>query len=256
MPTVPKTQLYQWPDKMLFVGPLGEVGAHRHGANAWCHALEGELGYAAGRGAGWSRADGARIALGCEHRLHGGDRPVAVLYLHPEFDTPQAPGTQLLSERAPPLLHDAYRSGSLSAAALAELGAGLDRIVYGGREPGAGRASPAVGAAVACLKHRLAHNLTLPEVAAAAGLSPGRLLHRFSAELGLAPRRFRLWHRLVRSLDLAVAGGSLTAAALDAGFASPAHLSSAFRASFGLAPSAVLRAPGLEMHRCTATVSP
>jgi len=244
-----KTQLYQWPDKMLFIGPLGEVAAHAHGANAWCYALDGALGYAAGRSAGWSHAAAARIVLGCEHRLHGNDRPVAVLYLHPEFDTPQLEGTRLLGEAAPPLLHDAYRSASLSAAALAELGAGLDCIVYGGREPGAGGASPAVGAAVACLKRGLAHNLGLPEIAAAAGLSAGRLAHRFSEGLGLAPRRFRVWHRLVRALDLAVAGGSLTAAALDSGFASPAHLSSAFRASFGLSPSAVLRVPGLDMHR-------
>ncbi len=243
-----KTQLYQWPDKMLFIGPLGEIGAHRHGANAWCYALEGELGYAAGHD-GWSHTRGARIALGCEHRLHGGGRPVAVLYLHPEFDAPPAAVTRLLSGPAPLLLQDAYRSGGLPAAALVELGAGLDRIVYGGRQPGAGSSSPAVGAAVACLKRGLAHNLGLSEVAAAAGLSAGRLLHCFSEELGLAPRRFRTWHRLVRALDLAVAGGSLTAAALDAGFASPAHLSSSFRASFGLPPSAVLRAEGLEMHR-------
>ena len=251
IPTAPKTQLYQWPDKILFIGPLGEVGVHRHGANAWCHALEGELGYA--EQGGWSHAAGARIRLGRAHRLHGGDRPVAVLYLHPEFDRPTAAGTRLLAAGAPPLLQDAYRSSALSAAALAELGAGLDRLLYGGREPGTGSASPAVGAAVACLKQQLQRNLALPEVAAAAGLSAGRLAHRFSQELGLAPRRFRLWHRLVRALDLSVAGGSLTAAALDAGFASPAHLSSAFRASFGLPPSAVLRAPALEMHRLTAS---
>lgn len=248
---IPKTQLYQWPDKMLFIGPLGEVGAHRHGANAWCYALDGELGYAAAGGADWSRAPAARIALGCAHRLHGAERPVAVLYLHPEFDSGRG-CLCLLDEAAPALLQDAYRSRGLSPQALVELGAGLDRIVYGGREPGSVAASAAVGAAAACLKQGLDRNLPLSAIAAASGLSPGRLQHRFGAELGLPPRRFRGWHRLVRALDHAAAGRSLTAAALDAGFASPAHLSSAFRASFGLAPSAVLRAPALELHRATA----
>jgi len=171
-----------------------------------------------------------------------------VLYLHPEFDAGRA-ATRLLGAAAPALLQDAYRSAGLAAAALTELGAGLDGIVYGGREPGIVAASAAVGAAASCLRQGLERNLPLSEVAARSGLSPGRLQHRFNAELGLAPRRFRVWHRLVRALDLAVAGGSLTRAALDAGFASPAHLSSAFRASFGLTPSAVLRAPALEMHR-------
>lgn len=258
MPTDPKTQLYQWPDKMLFIGPLHEVAPHRHGANARCYALERELGLAPGRSVAWSRGAGARIAMGCEHRLHGGGWPVAVLYLHPEFDDWRAAaaaaggaGACVLPQAAPTLVQDAYRSDGLSGAALAELGAGLDRLLYGEREPGVCTGA-AVGAAVRCLKNGLQHNLPLWQLAAAAGLSAGRLSHRFSAELGLPPRRFRGWHRLLRALELALRGSSLTAAALDAGFASPAHLSSAFQATFGLPPSAVLRGPGLEFHRIRA----
>lgn len=252
-----KTQLYQWPDKMLFIGPLQAVAAHRHGANAWCLSLERELGLAPARGDGWRHAAAAQIALGHPHRLHGGGHPVAVLYLHPEYDdwrsAAQAAGpagARLLSRAAPlphALLNDAYRSGALAPCAVAELGRRLDRFVYGERPAGSGVRRDAVGAAVACLKQGLDQNLSLREVAAAAGLSPGRLVHRFSAELGLPMRRFRAWHRLVRALQLAAAGSPLTAAALDSGFASPAHLSAAFQATFGVSPSAVLRAPQLEV---------
>lgn len=255
MPKDAKTQLYQWPDKMLFIGRLEEVAPHRHGANAWCFSLDGELGLASGRAASWNRSASARVTMGCEHRLHGGGRPVAVLYLHPEFDDWRAAATAtgaaaacLLPQAAPALLHDAYGSDGLSGAALAELGAGLDRLLYREREPRSRAGSAAVVAAADMLMSRLERNLPLAQVAVAAGLSAGRLNHRFSAELGLPLRRFRGWHRLLRALELALRGGSLTAAALDAGFASPAHLSSAFKATFGLPPTAVLRAPGLEFR--------
>jgi len=45
-----------------------------------------------------------------------------------------------------------------------------------------------------------------------------------------------------------VAGVSLTAAALDAGFSSSAHFSAAFREMFGLAPSRLARA-GLRIEQ-------
>jgi AraC-like DNA-binding protein len=249
-----RTQLFQWPDKMLFLGPLGEVGPHRHGATAWCIALDGELGFSAA-GTGWQGAAGVQIAAGCPHRLHGQDRPVAVLYLHPEYDDWRAvaagtgrAGARLL-QRADPrlraLLRDLLQAAALPAAAHTELGIQLDGFLAHRRAP---QAALPVQAAVGCIKSALADNLPLAELAAAARLSPGRLTHLFCAELGLPIRRFRSWHRLMRALELALRGRSLTQSALDSGFASPAHLSSVFQGTFGLAPSAVLRAPGLEFR--------
>jgi methylphosphotriester-DNA--protein-cysteine methyltransferase len=45
------------------------------------------------------------------------------------------------------------------------------------------------------------------------------------------------WNRMRVALKAMVSGVALTKAALDAGFASSAHFSAAFRAMFGLAPS-------------------
>lgn len=75
--------------------------------------------------------------------------------------------------------------------------------------------------------------------AALACLSPSRFRARFSAEVGLPFRRYRLWRRMSRVMHTIAEGGSLTEAAMAAGFSSPAHLSSSFKRMFGLSASQV-----------------
>jgi AraC-like DNA-binding protein len=80
----------------------------------------------------------------------------------------------------------------------------------------------------------------LEDAARLACLSPSRLTHRFSAEVGLPFRRFVVWARIRRSA-LAVAGGAnLTQAAIATGFSDSSHLSRVFRATFGVTPSTML----------------
>jgi len=77
-------------------------------------------------------------------------------------------------------------------------------------------------------------------LAARAGLSVSRFQHLFKATTGITVRRFRLWARMRRALAMAVAGATITHAALEAGFSSPAHFSAAFREMFGMAPTQLL----------------
>jgi AraC-like DNA-binding protein len=71
-------------------------------------------------------------------------------------------------------------------------------------------------------------------------LSPSRFRARFAHEVGLPFARYRLWRRMEAVMRTVAAGGQLTDAALDAGFASSAHLSATFRRLFGLSPSALI----------------
>jgi len=80
----------------------------------------------------------------------------------------------------------------------------------------------------------------ISEAAALACLSPSRFRARFDAEIGLPFRRYRLWSRMAVVMRTIASGGSLTEAALTAGFSSSAHLSSAFKRMFGLSPSDVV----------------
>ena len=75
-----------------------------------------------------------------------------------------------------------------------------------------------------------------------AGLSSSRFQRVFTRTVGVAFGRYRQWCRMGRVARAMAAGESLTDAALDAGFSSSAHLSSAFRAMFGIKPSDLVAA--------------
>jgi len=77
-------------------------------------------------------------------------------------------------------------------------------------------------------------------LAARSGLSVSRFQHLFKATTGVTVRRFRLWARMRRAIAMSVAGATITHAALEAGFSSPAHFSAAFREMFGMAPTQLL----------------
>ncbi len=79
--------------------------------------------------------------------------------------------------------------------------------------------------------------LSLVAAAASASLSPSRARHLFALDTGLPFKRFVLWQRLERAVELFAAGHSLTAAAHEAGFADSAHLSRTFRKTFGIPAS-------------------
>lgn len=99
-------------------------------------------------------------------------------------------------------------------------------------------------AAAALLAHPAGAN-SAGELAAAAHLSTSRFLHLFAAQSGTSFRRYRLWARIL-SVGRAVSkGADLTTAAVEAGFASPSHLTDTFHAMFGLPPSRLL--PGTRL---------
>lgn len=71
-------------------------------------------------------------------------------------------------------------------------------------------------------------------------LSPARFRRLFGETTGVGLRCYRRWARMMIVGAVLTAGGDLTRAAADAGFATPSHLSLAFRRMFGLPPSRLL----------------
>jgi len=82
---------------------------------------------------------------------------------------------------------------------------------------------------------------TIEHAASIAGLSVSRFQHVFRDSVGTTFRRYRIWQRMRVVAKTLVRGENLTTAAYDAGFSSSAHLSTAFKAMFGLSPSDLLK---------------
>jgi AraC family transcriptional regulator len=102
-----------------------------------------------------------------------------------------------------------------------------------------------VEAAKAYLAARLAERVTLEEVARAVHASPFHLARVFRERTGLPIHRYLNRLRLRAALEwLAQGSRDLTALALELGFSSHSHFTSAFRAEFGQTPSAMRRQHG------------
>lgn len=268
---------------VLFVGPLGAVARHTHAAPALLVGLDGPVGVAAADAqAPMQRASAWCIAPGWPHRVDGGHGAVAVLYLEPGS---QAARAALRLAPGPPAQAQAPHAATgacplpgadnwcralrwarqlHSAPRLARLMAGLCEALPPLAPPPPGELPTRRHAAAQVLRALAqVRNLALdPDAAsssappprglpspAAAGiaLSASRLRHLVSAQAGTPLRRYRLWCRLTQAAMWAARGHSLTDAALAAGFADQAHFTRAFRAMFGLPPSAVLARPALRV---------
>lgn len=72
------------------------------------------------------------------------------------------------------------------------------------------------------------------------GLSTSRFIHLFTSELDAGVRRVKQYYRFKLAVRSVAAGGSLTTAAHQAGFADSGHFSRAFLDTFGLSPASIL----------------
>jgi AraC-like DNA-binding protein len=83
---------------------------------------------------------------------------------------------------------------------------------------------------------------TLAEIGAAVGVSPVYLTQTFAQVEGMPLYRYQLRLRLARALDLLGTHDDLSTVALEAGFSSHSHFSSAFRQVYGRTPAEFQRA--------------
>ncbi|AMY07660.1 transcriptional activator FtrA [Luteitalea pratensis] len=100
---------------------------------------------------------------------------------------------------------------------------------------------PSVACALDAFARRAAVT-TVGDAVAAAGVSARHLIDRFTAQVGLTPKRFCRVRRFQRAIAVAHRGAAedWAAIAADCGFSDQSHLIHEFRAFAGLPPSAYL----------------
>ncbi|WP_162932547.1 AraC family transcriptional regulator [Solimonas sp. K1W22B-7] len=233
-----------WPERLLFVGPLGKVAPHRHAATVLLVALQGEVRVWLSAERQWHSAQSALVPAGCMHALDLREGITAVFYndphrpFHPRMSARDGGAAQFDPVAGTPLpeaLRAFHASQGANAVALEHA---LATTL--GRYPQAPLLDARVQQAIQLVQADLTENLPLAALAEAAALSPSRLQHLFQDQTGVPLRRFRNWIRFRHALERIAAGATLTTAAFDAGFASSTHFSHAFKAMFGVAPASVL----------------
>ena len=224
-----RPRIWVGPARALYVGPGLDLAPHLNVATTLAVALAEPFRLRTWRGGrGWSpwREDGVSlIASETLHHLQCRG-PMAFLYLDPLTDRGASPSALALQDGA-------ERLRSTPALGLASAFAAFGLAP---RRPTDARIAHVVRA----IEEQPQAFSRLHEAAALACMSPSRFRARFGAELGLPFRRYRLWRRLAVVMRTVAVGGPLTEAALAAGFASSAHLSSTFKRTFGMSPRDLL----------------
>jgi AraC-like DNA-binding protein len=101
---------------------------------------------------------------------------------------------------------------------------------------------PAVRAAIALLHDDITRNVTLDELAAAAGLSKYELVRRFTAGVGMPPHSYQVAMRVGLARRLLERAEPPAIVAAKAGFADQSHLTRHFTRRVGLTPARYARA--------------
>jgi len=218
------------PSRAMYLGPGLRLAPHSNVAVTIAIALDQPFAlrtYKPQRG--WSEWQSCLTALIPSETLHHlqSTGPMAFLYLDPITDRRHSLSQAQLDRGRAHLL--SLRPGFGIDAAFAGFGLQLHR-------PSDAR----IERVVLEIDKRPEAFGRLAEAAKMACLSPSRFRARFQAEVGLPFRRYRMWRRMAIVMRAVAQRGSLTAAALEAGFSSSAHLSSAFKRMFGLSASDVL----------------
>ncbi|GAA4069524.1 AraC family transcriptional regulator [Actinomadura miaoliensis] len=235
--------LWLWPGQAIYAGPALGLGTHAGSVACLAVGLDAPFQVRAADETASVRARSALIAPRVRHRLTAeGDR-MLFCYLDPGSPRSVACERRMTGGGAP--VRTGHRDESALLALAADLRPGgpargwLD-LAAPDDLAGPHYPDPRIRAVTALLLAQTHRTVTAEEGAAACGLSASRFLHLFKAHTGTSFRRYRLWARMLAAGRAIGAGGDLTRAATDAGFASSAHFSDAFHRMFGLQPSRLL----------------
>jgi AraC family transcriptional regulator len=246
-PAIPKIHIYSWPERFLYLGPSARTSPHRNHAATWLVAHQGALRVTLSTGV-VLEDEVIYVPSETEFATEQATSMIAALYWEPESESFQRAAAQF-DARSPRGFKCQYtKSGELEK--LYERHMSLDAadqllaVIFGLAKLGSANSvsdDQRIVDALQFLRDAPQQYESIDALAERVHLSPSRFQHLFKEQVGIPVRRYVLWQKMRRALDLAMAGDSLTTAALSAGFSDSAHLSRTVRAIMGVAPEFLFR---------------
>jgi len=243
------SRIFAWAARALYVGPALNLSAHRNAVAVLALGLDGPFDVAdppADAPLRYRRTKSALIPPGTLHHFARTPALMAFIYVDPfSTDLDRLRGSAAICEPHAcfSLADEQAYVGILNALASGITDWPAARAAIDARLSGAGPVpmDPRVKAVRSILHQDAGGRITLASLATHAGLSESRLRHLFKQVTGVPLRRYRIWVAMRLALQRIATGETLTTAAMDAGFSSSAHFSTAFRDMFGMEPSRLAR---------------
>ncbi len=245
--TPPKIHIYAWPDRFLYLGPSAKTTSHRNHAATWLVARQGVLRVNLASGE-VLEDEIIFVPSEVEFATEPVTALIAALYWEPESASFKRVAEHFDASRArafkcpPGNLQDL--EGLYSTTMTLAIADKLLASVFGLRiidDHAISIADKRIVAALQFLREAPQAYESIDALADRVHLSSSRFAHLFKQMVGVPVRRYVLWQKMRRAFDLAMAGESLTSAALSAGFADSAHLSRTVRSIIGVAPEFLFR---------------
>jgi len=247
LPTTPRrSPAVPWPPILAVHGPGFRGELHTHHSLHFVLAMEGELRVRPSARAPWSGAAGVLTAPDAPHAIDCQGLEVLLVFVDPHSEA----GTALQSALHPAVRCLSRGEGSaLVRQAIPETTRGAEEWVRMAARtlhltiPPVRRAiHPGVRKVLGLLHASgVDEETSLDTLARVVGLSPSRLMHVFTASMGIPLRPYLAWLRVQRAAVAIVNGDTLTEAAQLAGFSDAAHMSRTFRRMLGTRPSQLRR---------------
>jgi AraC-like DNA-binding protein len=230
-----------WPAGMIVWGPGFASVRHRHHSVQLVLAVHGALRIRGGSEQAWIECGAALVRADALHEVDALGAMVLLAFVDPESQLGVALSGRIKGDIFPvgprELAHWRRAIGAGSTLSESRIEAWVRESLLHGEAPVT--IHPRVSRVLRYLRAQpgVLGDVSLPTLAAVAGLSESRLMHVFTESLGVAVRPYILWLRVQRACGELLGGSSVTKAALEAGFSDAAHLARTFRRMLGITPS-------------------
>lgn len=241
-----RVNLFMWPHRTLFFGPLNHLRMHSLGSLAINIGVYKPF-FIRTENSDFTPTRCVIIPAGCMHEMLGYGNIVASLIIErssPDFNylskrlpfnTPYL--MQLKSDKWVTCLQTIYELKP-SKTEIAEL---INQLFEDDSKEQAG-IDPRLGNIIQTLdKLDIEADISQSAIAASEGLSSSRFRHLFKEQFNVPYRQYKIWRRVLSGLSSFHKVDNITNAAMDAGFSDSAHLNRCFRNTLGVNPSQIFK---------------
>ncbi|MEU7768535.1 helix-turn-helix domain-containing protein [Nocardia sp. NPDC049190] len=230
------------PGRLVYTGQFGNTHIHNHAAVQITVATSGQIAFIDHTGT-QLHAAAAIIPSGASHRIDTvGTAGAAgiVIYLEPASCAAIAATARIVPSRRTLASDWIAAASDLPSGPVASVDGVLATLL--GKPSNRPTVHPCVNAATALIPTLLADGpVRITSIATAVGISADRLGRLFARDLGVTFPTYLRWARIIRAVEVARAGATLTDAAHSAGFTDSAHLNRVCHEMFGIVPSQAAR---------------